>query len=104
MLQKYNWTIRFLILTPILLLLSIFLMGGGHGFFEPTFVLFPWATMLFFWYDTMNFAFLSMALIQYPVYGLILDKYKSQYIGLFITLLHIVLAILSYISRPQAFL
>lgn len=105
MVEKYKWTIRFTVLTPILLMLAIFLMGGGHGYFEPTFLLFPTATILFIWYDTMNLAFLFMAFIQYPVYGLIHDKYKHrfQYIGLIIILLHFILAYLSYSIRPESF-
>jgi len=105
MLQKYKWTIRLTVLTPFLLVLAIFLMGGGHGYFEPTFVLFPLATILFFWYHTMNPAFLCMALIQYPLYGFILDKYRQRlpYIGLLIILLHLLLAILSYSICPEIF-
>jgi hypothetical protein len=42
--------------------------------------------------------------IQYPVYGLLLDKMKAKNIALFIILLlHIVLAITTYVLRPHKF-
>ena len=46
---KYKWTNRFALLTQVLLLISVMIIGGGHGYFEPAICLFPWATVSVVW-------------------------------------------------------
>ncbi len=82
-------------------------MGGGHGFFEPMFFLFPFASILFLWYNTINILFLFIACLQYPMYGLFIDKVtlplekvKTEYLLLFI---HILLAIVAHNTAPEVF-
>ncbi|MDB5258658.1 MAG: hypothetical protein JWM14_3353 [Chitinophagaceae bacterium] len=104
MLQKYKWTIRFTLLTPILLVLAFYFMNDGHDDFQPTFFLFPFVTILFFvWHHPINFIFLLLVFLQYPSYGLILDKYKNRfpYIGFIILLLHLLLVLVSYSLSPE---
>jgi hypothetical protein len=80
-------------------------MGGGHGYFEPTFVVFPLATILFIGFDTMNLVFLVVGLLQYPLYGILIDTLKKRFqpIPAIIILAHILLSFISYLIRPEAF-
>ena len=92
---KYKWTIRLSLLTPLLLLISVFLMGGGHGYFEPAICLFPCATICVIWQTTLTLPYFISGLIQYPLYGFILDKtQKKKKASLVILVLHFILAIL----------
>jgi len=93
------------LLTPILIILCVFLMGGGHGYFEPVFIVFPFATILFIWFKTMNLFFLAASLIQYPLYGLLIDVWSQrfQFIAVLIFIVHTLVGIISYLIRPEAF-
>lgn len=103
--NKFRTTIRLTVITPILIIVCVFLMGGGHGYYEPTFLVFPFATILFAFYDTLNLWFLLASLIQYPIYGLLIDKLsnKFKFMTFAIILVHIAITILSYSIRPEAF-
>lgn len=90
-----KWTIRASFATPILVLLSVFLAGGGHGFIGPMLILFPGVFAFQFVDDT--FSWLLM-LVQFPLYGIIIDQAdkwgKTQWILVFLAILHFVLIIL----------
>lgn len=104
MLGRYKWTIRFIVLTPFLIIISFFLLGAGHGWREPTIILFPFATIQFFRTTTMDVGFLIASLIQYPVYGLLIDSFnKKNTIKLVLIILHILLAITSYLFISEHF-
>jgi hypothetical protein len=92
---KYKWTLRLSVLTPILLMFSVFIMGGGHGYFEPTICLFPWATVSIIWLSTLTLPYIIVGLIQYPMYGFLIDKTdKKGRAFLLILLIHMILAII----------
>jgi len=104
MLNKYKWTIRFIILTPVLLIISFFLLGGGHGWIEPTILLFPFATIQFIRTTTMDIEFIIAGLIQYPVYGLLIDLFdKRKNIKLLLVVIHILFALVAYSFIPENF-
>lgn len=91
--QKYKWTIRFLILTPLLLLVTMIIAGGGHGFNQPIFTLFPFATFQCIWSKDLSFINFIIAAIQFPIYGLCIDKSKNKKkTWIVILILHILLA------------
>lgn len=69
---KYKWTINLSIATPMILISSIILSGGGHGFTDQLVVLFPWAS--FFLSIEVEFLFFFFSLIQFPIYGFLYDK------------------------------
>ncbi|MFV8345598.1 hypothetical protein [Flavobacterium sp. ZB4P13] len=101
--KNLKWTLRFGMLTPILILIAIFLAGGGHGYFEPIFILFPFSCISIIFFNEINLLFIFIALIQYPIYGLLLDKMKVKNIAFFIILAHLFLAITTYVLRPINF-
>jgi hypothetical protein len=39
---KFKWTLNMIIAAPMILICSIILAGGGHGFPDQLIVLFPW--------------------------------------------------------------
>jgi hypothetical protein len=70
-------------------------MGGGHGYFEPAICLFPCATISVIWQTTITLPYVIIGLIQYPLYGFIIDKTQKKKATSFIILaLHIILVIL----------
>jgi hypothetical protein len=104
MTTNYNWTIRFTILTPILIIICVLLMGGGHGWYTPTMVVFPWATINTIWEDQLSKPLLIAGIFQFTVYGFLIDKTKRtksrNWVITGILLSHILLAtvILSFIN------
>ena len=72
--DRFKWTIRLSSMTPVLLIFSVFAIGGGHGTFLPTIWLFPLAMIETIWQDTLSPLFFVLAILQYPSYGLIVDR------------------------------
>lgn len=75
--RQYKWTVRFSIMTPLLLIVAGFAMGAGHGTYIPAMSLFPFGMLGVLLQDRINLPFIIVAILQYPTYGLILDKANS---------------------------
>lgn len=85
--MKFKWTLVLTILTPILMFISILLVGGGHGTPIPLMSFFP----TFFLFDVLNddgvlTIWLVLPLLQFPIYGLIIDLSKMIFKQLLITI------------------
>ena len=94
MTKKYTWTTRLSLLTPVLLLISVILTGGGHGYFEPAICLFPCATISVIWLSVLTLPYIIVGLFQYPLYGFLIDKSKKKKTVVFVILtIHLILAI-----------
>lgn len=103
MVQKYKWTILFILLTPVLIFVSFFLLLN-YGWIEPSILLFPFTAVQFIRITGMNSAFMIASLIQYPLYGLLIDSFdKIKNIKLLLVIIHIILAIASYLFIPENF-
>ena len=94
---KYRSTLRLALLTPILLIFSIMLAGGGHGWTEPTIILFPFGTLNLIWQDMLSVPMVLLGTFQYIVYGFLFDRTRTSgnsklTLGI-ITALHILLVI-----------
>lgn len=78
-------------------------MGGGHGWYTPAMVLFPWATLNTAWQDHLSEPLMIAGIFQFVIYGVLIDKAKgakSQNLVLGgILLSHIILAILILMLR-----
>lgn len=93
--ERYKWTKRFLVLTPLFLLFSMIIAGGGHGFFQPIFALFPFATFSCIWAGELSLIDLIIAILQFPLYGLWIDKTSNKTrTWVVILILHVLLATL----------
>ena len=96
--MKYKWTINLLITAPMILLCSVILSGGGHGFSDQLIVLFPWAAIAGI--IDLGIIFFIFGLIQYPIYGFLYDtsNHKKKMIFL-IMIVHFLIVIGILISK-----
>jgi hypothetical protein len=76
--MKYKVTLILSLLTPLLLVIAVFLMGGGHGFYAPARVLFPSAMISFPIMNRLEWPFIILGILQFPIYGLFIDKYPDK--------------------------
>jgi hypothetical protein len=98
MTKQYKWTVKLCLLTPLLLVIAVFAMGAGHGTYIPAMGLFPFGMLGILFQDRISVPFIVIAILQYPLYGFIVDKATSsrqlRLSLLAILLTHIVLATL----------
>jgi hypothetical protein len=91
-----KWTKKLSIWTPVLLFIAILMMGGGHGMFEPAIILFPFGLIGILFSRGIELPFVFLAILQYPIYGLLIDtignRASLKWTVLCITTIHIVLA------------
>src|SRR5688500_10527527 len=103
--SKYKWTIRFSLLMPLLLIIAVFLMGGGHGWYQPAMILFSWGMVGTLWQDTIRLTFIITGILQYTLYGLLIDKtdYRvhKKLLTLILIVTHLVLAGLIIINSSE---
>ncbi len=105
--KKFVFTITLTLFSPILLFLSLLETGGGHGNFGQLIFLFPWlfcSKALFVFFENLVSGFwvgCFFAILQFFVYGVILDWFRAKneikFGLLLMTLLHCILAGLSMI-------
>ena len=78
-------------------------MGGGHGWYEPAMILFPLGTFNTIWQDHLSIPFVALAIIQFHIYGFIIDKLrqhgKARWTAILILLFHIFLTTLILIFK-----
>jgi hypothetical protein len=80
MLKSYKYLLGLSLVTPLLLIIAVFFLGGGHGWYEPAIILFPLG-FLGAIRQNSDTLFIILALLQFPLYGLLLDlatKYNNQ--------------------------
>ena len=95
---KYKWAINMVIAAPMILICSVILAGGGDGFPDQLFVLFPW-TFISKIIDS-QIVFLFFGLIQYPIYGLLYDTSNKKKITIcIIVILHFLIVAGILISK-----
>lgn len=78
MIKQYKWTVKLCLLTPLLLIIVFFAMGAGHGTYIPAMGLFPFGMLGVLFQDRISVPFIIVAIIQYPLYGFIVDKANSS--------------------------
>ncbi|WP_143075922.1 hypothetical protein [Parafilimonas terrae] len=76
--RKYKWAILFSLLTIPLLVIAIFFAGAGHGSYAPAIFLFPFCLISLPLVGQITAPFIVMAILQYPIYGFILDAFKRS--------------------------
>lgn len=73
-------------------------MGAGHGTYIPAMGLFPFGMLGVLLQDRISLPFIIVAILQYPLYGFIVDKSNSsrqlKLSLLTVLLIHIILATL----------
>ena len=86
--------------TIVLLLVTIFLMGGGHGTYVPAKLFYPYTMILAYLIGKINFVGGLIALGQIPFYGWILLK-KPKWKGYIIAIHIITILICLSINDPN---
>ncbi len=85
-----------LTVTIILLLVTVFLMGGGHGTYISAKLFYPYTMILAYLFGSINFLGIIIAIGQIPFYGWILlkrPKFKGYLIAIHILALLICFSI-----------
>jgi hypothetical protein len=70
-------TLAFLLLSPILLFVTVVAAGGGHGVYSPAKILFPYTMAATAFTGGIVQPFIAAAIVQFPLYGVILDWTRS---------------------------
>lgn len=96
--QNYKWTLILSLLTIPLLIIAVFFAGGGHGSYLPAIFLFPFSLVSFLLFDSITIPFIIIAILQYPVYGFIIDNVKrsgkNQWLPFVVLFIHVLLAVI----------
>lgn len=100
---QYKYRVFFSLLSLPLVLFVIFSAGGGHGSYWPFLVLFPFSmTGSLFNENISPFLFVA-GLLQFPIYGFLLDKVNCRKVLPFIVIAHILCAFLVFILKRENF-
>jgi hypothetical protein len=79
--------------------------GGGHGSYLPASLLFPFSMLLAGTTRSISARAIALALAQYPLYGWVLSRARSQgslrYGRFFLVMLHCVAAYASVAAMPD---
>lgn len=67
-----------LVATPPLLLLAIASAGAGHGDYFWAKVFFPFTLLSVLAFDSITVPFIMLAVVQFPLYGLLLGKANEK--------------------------
>lgn len=67
-----------LIVTPIALLLGVGSAGAGHGDYRLAMILFPYTMLSTTIFDSITTPFILLAIIQFPLYGVILGSASEK--------------------------
>ncbi len=99
---KYKTTLILSLLSPVLLAAVVFLMGGGHGTYAPGILLFPTGLVSFSILGRLEVPFIILAIIQFPTYGLIIDKSNDKArAALLIFAFHFALALITLLTTTR---
>src|SRR5262249_20594439 len=71
-------TLLGILITPVLLIVTVGLMGSGHGTYYAAKVLFPWTMMSTAATKEITVPFIALAVVQYPLYGISLDWARAK--------------------------
>lgn len=98
MTKRYKWTILLSLLTVPLLLIAISFANGGHGSYIPAMAFFPFGLLSIIFNSRITIPFVVLAIIQYLIYGFIIDKAiltnRSKTILTILILIHVILAVI----------
>lgn len=87
--KKLNRTIKLTIVGFLLMIICVLISGGGHGFIEPLYVVFPYSVLLTQFFGDYEWLILLIMFIQFPIYGFIIDKWKTRKTLILILLTHL---------------
>lgn len=96
--KKNKFTNILGILTIPLIILSIFLAGGGHGTYFPIAAVFPLGFIgIFLHNERISMLFYIFAVLQFPIFGYCMDKFGVRKALPFILPFHCVLVGIAFL-------
>ncbi len=99
-----KYTLIFSLLTIPLAFLVIFFGGGGHGSYLPFLILFPVGIVGIFVSEGLKTLFFILGLLQFPVYGFLLDRFQNKKTIFLISLFHLLIIFFVLVFRKDAFM
>ena len=88
-------------------MVAVVAAGSGHGTYLPAKCLFPYTMLSTRWTESITTPFIVVALLQFPVYGIILAKANTkQKVALalcVVTAIHIFVVLLTLTSNGRGF-
>jgi hypothetical protein len=97
--MKYKVTKIFSLLTPLLLVIVVFLGNAGHGSYAPMMMLFPTATIGFPIMGGIEWPFIILGIIQFPVYGLLIDRSANKpKTAILLSAFHFAMMIITFVT------
>ena len=90
--NKYKWTLIMIIIGALILMFNFLVLGGEP--LIPVYFSFPYSLLLLSAFNVEHFIIIvALILLQYPIYGLILDKSDKKLTSLILILIvHLVVA------------
>jgi hypothetical protein len=104
--EFWKWILLSLIATPFALLLGLWSAGAGHGDYVLAAILFPYTLLSTAMNDTISSAFVTVAVFQFPVYGVILAfaGQRRNIVAMMLVCLHVVAVLLCFLLASDSFI
>jgi hypothetical protein len=99
--DKLNWTIKLSIIGFLLTIICILISGGGHGFMEPLYVIFPYSFLLGETFKDETWLFFLFMFVQFPIYGFIIDKWNTKTTLVLLILLHLITVVCVFLTKTR---
>ena len=99
-----KYTIIFSLLTTPLAFLVIFFGGGGHGSYLPFLIFFPVGIVGVFISESFKTLFFILGLLQFPLYGFLLDRFQNRKTIFLISVFHLLAIFLVLVFKNDAFI
>ncbi|MGG7467044.1 hypothetical protein ACVVIH_23735 [Chryseobacterium arthrosphaerae] len=87
--NQYKYTMTFSLLSLPLMVFVIALAGGGYGSYWPFLVLFPFSMTGSFFNESISTYLFVAGLLQFFVYGFLLDKMNPRKVLPFVFIIHV---------------
>ncbi|ROH98011.1 hypothetical protein [Chryseobacterium daecheongense] len=99
----YKYTILFSLLAIPLAIITIFLAGGGHGTYLPFLIFFPLGLLGTVLENEITTLFIVLGILQFPVYGFVMDKFGLKKAWPFLLGIHLILIAVIFILKNNNF-
>ena len=104
--EFWKWIFLSLIATPFALLLALSSGGAGHGDYILAAILFPYTLLSTAVNETITSAFVVVAVVQFPLYGVILALAgeRRSFVAVALVCVHIAAVVLCFFLASDSFL
>jgi hypothetical protein len=102
-LKAWKYTVAAVVLTPLFVIAAILTVGGGHGGYSVTKLLFPYTMISTHFTGNITYPAMGVGLLQFLVYGLLLDRVSTRQVALGILGLHLMAVWLAFVYAHPSF-